>query len=148
MGTRPVPSVHRSTARSNALSTAGHIPALHTDHSLQDAAISPRLGGQHRTTESQEWVGLEGTSRIMKLQPPATGRATNLHISYQPRLPRAPSNLALNTSRNGWGIHSLSGQLFQHLTTLTVKNFPLTSNLSLPFFNLKTFALSCHYLSL
>jgi len=22
----------------------------------------------------------------------------------------------------GWGIHSLSGQLFQHLTTVTVKN--------------------------
>ena len=32
--------------------------------------------------------------------PPATGRATNLHIQYQPRLSRAPSNLALNTSRH------------------------------------------------
>ena len=30
-------------------------------------------------------------------------------ISYQPRLPRAPSSLALNTSRDGRGIHSLSG---------------------------------------
>ena len=28
--------------------------------------------------------------------------------------------------------HSLSGQLFQHLTTLSVENFPLTSNLNLP----------------
>jgi len=49
----------------------------------------------------------------MKLQPPATGRAANFHISDQPRLPRAPSNLAFNTSTDGWGIHSLSGQLFQ-----------------------------------
>ena len=57
-------------------------------------------------------VGLEGTSRITKLQPPTTGRATNLPISDQPRLPRAPSNLAFNTSRDGRGIHSLSGQLF------------------------------------
>ena len=46
----------------------------------------------------------------------------------QVRLPRAPSNLALNTSRDGRGIHSLSGQLFQHLTALSVKNFPLISN--------------------
>jgi len=27
-----------------------------------------------------EWVGLEGTARIMNLQPPAACRATNLHI--------------------------------------------------------------------
>ena len=80
-------------------------------------------------------------SRIPNLQPPATCRATNLHISYQTRLPRAPSNLALNTSRDGWGIYSLSGQLFQHLTTLIVKNFPLTSNLNLPSLNLKPFPL-------
>ena len=57
-------------------------------------------------------VGLEGTSRTMKLQPPTTGRATNLPFSYQPRLPGAPSNLAFNTSTDGRGIHSLSGQLF------------------------------------
>jgi len=50
----------------------------------------------------------------MKLQPPTPHRATNLPIAYQPRLPRAPSKLAFNTSRDGRGIHSLSGQLFQH----------------------------------
>ena len=33
------------------------------------------------------------------------------------------------------------GSLFQHLTTLLVKNFPLTSNLNLPSFNLKLFPL-------
>ena len=42
-----------------------------------------------------------------------------------------------------WTDHSqsLSGQLFQHLTTLIVKNFPLSSNLNLPPFNLKPFPL-------
>ena len=81
-------------------------------------------------TESQNGQGWEGPqgSRISNL--PATGRATNLPITDYTRLPRAPSNLALNTSRDEWGIHSLSGQLFQHLTTLTAKNFPLTSNLN------------------
>jgi len=41
----------------------------------------------------------------------------------------------------GWGIHSLSGQLFQHLITLIVENFPLTPNLNLPSLNLKQFPL-------
>ena len=41
----------------------------------------------------------------------------------------------------GWGIHSLSEQLFQHLTTLIVKNLPLTSNVNLLSFNLKPFPL-------
>ena len=72
-----------------------------------------------------EWLGLEGTLRIIKFQPPTTppntGKAISLHISYQPRLPRAPSNLALNTTRDGRGIHSLSGQLLQHLTTPLVR---------------------------
>uniref|UniRef100_A0A8C2T4P3 BAG family molecular chaperone regulator 1 n=1 Tax=Coturnix japonica TaxID=93934 RepID=A0A8C2T4P3_COTJA len=53
-------------------------------------------------------------------------------------MPRAPSNLVLNTSRDGASTTSL-GSLFQGLTTLLVKNFPLTSNLNLPAFNLKPF---------
>ena len=52
-----------------------------------------------------------------------------------------PTSLALNTSRDGRGIHSLSGQLFQHLTPLIVKNFPLISNINLLSFNLKPFPL-------
>ena len=36
-----------------------------------------------------------------------------------------------------WGIHNLSGQLFQHLTTVIVKNFPLTSKLNLFLLQLK-----------
>ena len=54
-----------------------------------------------------EWLRLEGTSRIMKLQPLTAGRATNLHIKYYTRLPRAPSNLALNISRDGASTTSL-----------------------------------------
>jgi len=42
---------------------------------------------------------------------------------------------------HGWGIHSLSGQLFQHLTILIVKTFPLTFNLTLSSFNFKPFPL-------
>ena len=88
------------------------------------------------------WVGRALKDHKTPTPPPPHHRqATNLHISYQPRLPRAPSNLALNTSRDGRGSHSLSGQLLQHLTTLIGKNFPLTSNLNLPSFNLKPFPL-------
>jgi len=37
-------------------------------------------GGPHLGATESEWPGLEGSSRIMKLQLPATGRAANLHI--------------------------------------------------------------------
>jgi len=57
------------------------------------------------------------------------------------RLHRAPSNLALNTSRDGRGIHSLSEQPVQNLTTLIGKTFLLISNLNLPSFSLKPFFL-------
>ena len=63
-----------------------------------------------------EWPRLEGTSRIMKLQPP------------RQRQGHQPPHLILNQAAQGpiqpglehlqgWGIHSLSGQLFQDLTT-------------------------------
>ena len=86
----------------------------------------------HRITE---WSGLEGTLRIMNLQPPLRRQG------HQPsRL--IPAQAAQGTIQpglehlQGWGIHNLSEQLFQHLTTLIVKNFPLTSNLNLPTFSL------------
>ena len=47
------------------------------------------------------------------------------------RLPRAIPSLALNASRDGVSTTSL-GNLFQHATTLWVKNFFLISNLNLP----------------
>jgi len=47
-----------------------------------------------------EWLGLEGTLRIIKLQPLCHGHG-HLQVWDWPRSPRAPSNLALNTSRDG-----------------------------------------------
>ena len=64
----------------------------------------------HRIIESYNGLGWKGPQGSWSFNPPTTRRATNLHISYQTRPPRAPFNLALNTSRDGWGIHSLSGQ--------------------------------------
>jgi len=55
-------------------------------------------------------------------------------------LPRASSNLALNASRDRESTASL-GSLGQHLTTVSLKNFPLTSNLNLPSLSLKPFPL-------
>lgn len=54
-----------------------------------------------------EWLELEGTLRLSP-NPPAMTR----DIFQEIRLPEAPSNPALNTSRNG-----------VHLTNLIVKNF-------------------------
>jgi len=53
---------------------------------------------------------------------------------------RAPSNLALSTAREGAATASL-GSLGQGLTTLTVKNLFLISNLNLPSFSLEPFPL-------
>ena len=61
-------------------------------------------------------------------------------ISNWIRLLRAPSNLALNVSRNGASTTSL-GNLVQCLTTLIVKYFFLISSLNLPSLSLKPLAL-------
>ena len=61
-------------------------------------------------------------------------------IFHQTRLLRAPSNLALNTVREGAATASL-GNLCQGLTTLMVKNFFLMSNLNLPSFSVQPFPL-------
>ncbi|KAK4818643.1 hypothetical protein QYF61_016614 [Mycteria americana] len=60
------------------------------------------------------WFGLEGTFTGHLVQPPAMGR----DIFHQIRLLRAPSNLALNVSRDGASTTSL-GDLLQGFTTLT-----------------------------
>jgi len=59
---------------------------------------------------------------------------------HQTRLPKAPSNLALNTAREGAAAASL-GNLGQGLTTLRVKNFFLISDLNLPSPSLKSLPL-------
>ena len=68
--------------------------------------------------------------------PPALSR----DVFHQTRLLRAPSNLALNTAREGAATASL-GNLFQCFTTLMLKNFFQTSNLNLPSFSLQPFPL-------
>jgi len=55
-------------------------------------------------------------------------------------LPRAPSILALDIFRDKASTAYL-GYVFQHLTSLSVKDFPLTSNLNIPSFILKAFLL-------
>jgi len=67
---------------------------------------------------------------------PVQPRAMGRDPFHQPRLLRAPSNLALNPAREGAATASL-GNLGQGLTTLTGKNFFLMSNLNLPSFSLK-----------
>jgi len=58
----------------------------------------------------------------------------------QTRLLQAPSNLALNTAREGAATASL-GNLGRGLTTLIITNFCLISTLNLPSFSLKSLAL-------
>ena len=78
--------------------------------------------------ESQDALGWKGPSRG---NPPAVSR----NIFNQTRLLRAPSNLALNASRDGASPTSL-GSPSQCLTTLVVNNSFLTSSVNLPFFSL------------
>ena len=87
-----------------------------------------------------EWLGMEGTSRIIKLQPPCYRQGCQPPHFILDQAAQGPIQPGLEHLQ-GWGIHSLSGQLFQHLTTLIVKNFPLISKLKLPSFNLKPFPL-------
>ena len=70
-----------------------------------------------------DWFGLGGTLKIIWFQPPARSR----DISHQPRVLRAPSNLALSPAREGAAPASL-GSLGQGLTTLLGKKFFLISN--------------------
>jgi len=100
-------------------------------------ALTSRKELNHRILE---WLGLEGTSRIIKLQTLCFMQGcqlSHLILDQAAQGPIQPGREHLQ----GWGIHSLSGQLFQHLTTLIVKNFPLISNLNLPSFNLQPFPL-------
>jgi len=74
------------------------------------------------------WVG-----RDLKAHPDPTP-CGGLGATHQLRLPRAPSNLALRTSRDG-APQAFLDSLCQCLTALSVKNFTLASNLNLPSFS-------------
>jgi len=81
-------------------------------------------------------LALEGTSESHLVHFPCNDQGHHSLI----RLPKALSRLALNVSRGGASTTSL-GNLFQCLTTLTVEDFFLMSNLNLPFLPLKPFPL-------
>ena len=83
--------------------------------------------GAVRGHRLMDWFGLGGTLEIIWSQPPARSR----DISHQPRVLRAPSNLALSPAREGAATVSL-GSLGQGLTTLLGKNFFPISDLNLP----------------
>ena len=77
-------------------------------------------------------MGWKEAYRSSSSNVPAVGRG----IFHQTSLLKAPSNLSLNTSREGTATAS-PGYLYQCLTTLLVKNFFLMSNINLPYFSLK-----------
>ena len=79
--------------------------------------------------ESQNGLSWKGRQHSSK--PPAMGRDSSPQI----KLPRAPSNLASNTSGDGASTASLDS-LCQCLNTLIVKDLFPISNLNLPLFSL------------
>ena len=89
-----------------------HLHGLH--HQSYLSSITNEFVNIHRIIE---WFGLEGTLQLIQFQPHAMGRDP----FHQPRVLRAPSNLALNPAREGAAKASL-GNLGQGPNTLTVKN--------------------------
>jgi len=78
---------------------------------------------------------LEGTSRTIKFQVPCHRQGHQPPDVVLDQVAQGPIQNDVETCRDGASAASL-GSLFQHLTTLIVKNFPLTSNVSLPSLNL------------
>lgn len=72
-----------------------------------DAAVL--TGSNFTDYQIIEWLGLEGPSRIIRFQPPATDRAANSRSSTRSgcRGPHQPSF----ENPQGRGIHKISGQL-------------------------------------
>ena len=89
--------------------------------------------GSHRILE---WLGLEGTLKIIKIQPPC-------HMQgCQPpdEAAQGPIQPDLEYLQR-WGHPQPLCSLFHRLTILQVKNFFLTYNLNIPPFSLKPFLL-------
>ena len=89
---------------------------------LEERGGSPSAPGWTGSTSpakpepTRERFGWEGTLQTTQFHPPAMGRDP----SHQPRVLRAPSNLALSPAREGAATASL-GSLGQGLSTLTGK---------------------------
>ena len=80
-----------------------------------------------------QWLGLKGPkgSSSLQLHPCCCRQGLQLPYVMLDQAAQGPIQPGLKHLQ-GWGIHSLPGQLFQNITTLIVENFPLLSNLSLP----------------
>jgi len=100
---------------------------------MDSCSVPPVRPPPSYTIESQNGLGWNGPYRSSRSNPSALGRDP----FHQTRLLRAPSNLALNTAKEGAATASL-GNLGQGLNTFIVKNFFLRSNLNLPSFSLKS----------
>jgi len=87
-----------------------------------------------------DWLGLEGIPMIMKFQPPCHRQGHQSPHLILDQAAQGPIQPGLEHLQ-GWSIHSLSGQLCQHFTALSVKNFPLTCNLNILSLSLKPFPL-------
>jgi len=74
---------------------------------------------------------LEGSARTIKFQPPCHRQGHQPPDLVLDQVAPGPPNLVLNTSMDGEPAASL-GSLFQHLATLSIKNFPLKINLNFP----------------
>ena len=76
--------------------------------------------------QSYNGLGWKRPPRIIRFQSPRHRQGhqpPDLVAQGKTKLPRAPSNLVLNASRDRASTTSLRS-LFQHLTALSVKNFP------------------------
>ena len=69
-----------------------------------------------------EWLGLEGTSRIIRFQPPCHRQGWQPLDQVLDQAAQGPSNLALSLQR--WGIHSFPGQPVAVPHYSLSKNFP------------------------
>ena len=59
------------------------VPVLQTYvASFEEPCLADSNTSTHQVVGNIEWLGLEGTPRIIKFQSSATGRATNLQICY------------------------------------------------------------------
>ena len=79
-------------------------------------------------TKSQVWKGPQGS---WSSNPPPQGGPPAPTFNTSPGCPGPHPTWPWTPPGMDGGIHNLSGQLFQHLTTPIIKNFPLTSNLNL-----------------
>jgi len=75
-------------------------------------------------SQHHRMVGLEGTSRITKLQPPCCRQGHQPPHVIPAQSAQGPIQPGLEHLQGWMGHPQPLWQLFQHLTTLIVKNFP------------------------